>query len=472
MLIVPAVDQKPTTSAWQKKDRDIMKHISIQHTPVIAIVGRPNVGKSTLFNCLSRSKQAIVADYPGLTRDRQYAECHFNNLNYWIIDTGGIDEHTDDPFQTMSQEQIDLALEEADLIFFVVDAKQGLTPQDQHIASILRKRKQPVLVLVNKIDGQDPDQACSDFFGFGMSDVFGISAQQGRNIRPLLSTVFDHCSIEKQEETTAQGIKFACIGRPNVGKSTLANRLLGENRVLVSDVAGTTRDSIMIPFEHHGQSYTLIDTAGIRRRAKIREEIEQFSIVQSIKSIDMANVVMFLLDAKREISEQDCQLLSLLIKRGCPLVLVVNKWDNLSQEDKLAYKMELKRRTPFVDCAKPIFISALYGSAVGHLYEYIHQAHQNQQQAISTALLTKLLKEATTRHPPPMSRGRRIRLRYAHVGGRRPFTIVVHGKQTAALAQSYQRYLLHFFRKHIQLDGIPLHLKCISDDNPYASDKN
>ena len=448
-----------------------MKHIRIQHTPVIAIVGRPNVGKSTLFNCLSRSKQAIVADHPGLTRDRQYAECHFNENNYWIIDTGGIDHHTDDPFQTMSQAQIDLALEEADLIFFVVDAKQGVTPQDQHIANMLRKRNQPVLVLANKIDGLDPNQACSDFFAFGMPDVFGISAQQGRNIRPLLNTIFEHCEIEKQDKSDknkASGIKFACIGRPNVGKSTLANRLLGENRVLVSDVAGTTRDSIMIPFEHHGQCYTLIDTAGIRRRAKIREQIEQFSIVQSIKSIDMADVVMFLLDAKREISEQDCQLLSLLIKRGCPLVLVVNKWDNLSGDDKLAYKMELKRRTPFVDCAKPIFISALYGSAVGHLYEHIHQAYKNMQQSVSTALLTKLLQEATKRHPPPLSQGRRIRLRYAHVGGRRPFTIVVHGKQTASLAQSYQRYLLHFFRKHIQLDGIPLHLKCISDDNPYT----
>lgn len=462
----------PSLSQQQSTLGINMNKIQIQQSPVIAIIGRPNVGKSTLFNYLSRSKQAIVANYAGLTRDRQHAKCQFNGQDYWIIDTGGLVDEKHDLFQTMTQEQVNLAIEEADLIFFVVDSRDGLAPEDEFITQKLRKNKQPVIVLSNKSDGLDPHQASAEFFQLGFSDVFAISAKQGHNINQMLSFVFDHCDIEDTRKMDdPHRIQFACIGQPNVGKSTLVNRLLGENRVMVSNVAGTTRDSIAIPFERNGQAYTLIDTAGIRRRAKIREKIEHFSIVQSLKSMDAADIIVFLLDAQREITEQDCQLLSLLIKKGCPFIWAVNKWDHLSQDEKTEYKAELKRRTMFVDCAEPMYISALYGSNVGHIYKHITKTHRNLYQELSTSSLTEILKEATERHPPPMRDSRRIRLRYAHLGGRRPFTIVIHGKQTQALAQSYIRYLSHFFRKHLKLDGIPLHIKCKSNENPYVGAK-
>lgn len=444
--------------------------------PVIAIIGRPNVGKSTLFNKLTKSQNAVVANYPGVTRDRQYGAGMLGDTSYWVIDTGGIENASHDNFMPdLTRKQIDLAIAEADIALFMVDAIDGITADDYKIAENLRTLAKETIVIVNKTDGCDPNIVAAEFYQLGFAQQIAISASQGRNVTSMINQVLDYCLQHKLYSDIApeqlRGIKMACIGRPNAGKSTLVNRILGEERVIVSDQAGTTRDSIAIPFMHHDQAYTLIDTAGMRRRAKIQNKIEQFSIAQSLRSIHLADVVLMLLDAQREISAQDCQLLSLIINKGSALVVLVNKWDNLEPQLKEDFKADFKRKLSFVDCCKPIFISALHGTNVGHIYAAVQQAYQNQHQELSTNQLTNILHDATTQHQPPMKNGRRIKLRYAHLGGKRPFTIVVHGKQTAKLPQSYSRYIMHFYRKHIKLEGVPLHIKMLSDTNPYATQK-
>lgn len=441
-------------------------------TPVFSLIGRPNVGKSTIFNALTKSKSAVVADYPGVTRDRQYGEGKLGDGTYWVIDTGGIENETHENFMPhLTRAQINQALEESDLVLFVVDAQEELNPEDERIAAELRRLEKPVFVIVNKTDGKDPDVAAAEFYQLGFDKVIPISAHQGRNMKQMIDEALEYC--EKHElgklsiPEQMPGIKMACIGRPNAGKSTLVNRILGEERVIVSDVAGTTRDSIAIPFEHHGKKYTLIDTAGLRRRSKIKDEIEHFSIVQSLRSIHVADVILMLLDARREISAQDCQLLSLIMDKGTALVVLVNKWDNMDAEAKEEFKAEYERKLAFVDCAKVIFISALHGTNVGHIYKAVATAYKNQHQDISTSKLTDLLQDATTQHQPPMRNGRRIKLRYAHMGGKRPFTMVIHGKQTQKLPPSYNRYLMKFMRRHLSLEGVPLHIKMVNDENPY-----
>jgi GTPase len=437
----------------------------------IALVGRPNVGKSTLFNRLTRSRDALVADYPGLTRDRQYGQGHFNEQPFWVIDTGGYEEQDDHALSSRTREQIQLALDEADTVFFLVDTSQGLTPDDHSIASWLRESAHKVFLLVNKSDGQDENIACADFFSLGFKNIIPISATQGRNCNKLLEKVFgtadEENSRQNEEGTPPEGIRIACVGRPNAGKSTLTNRLLGEDRMMVSDVAGTTRDSIFVPYEHEGQAYTLIDTAGMRKRSKVDDLAEQFSVMQTLKAIDHAHVVLYLCDAQREISEQDLRLLGLVMQRGTAVVLVINKWDNLDDEQKTRVKDELERRLPFLDFARRYFISALHGSGVGKLYRAIHEAYDNQQQKPSTSELTRLLERAIEQHQPPLASGRRIRLRYAHFGGHHPFTIVIHGKQTEKLLKSYQRYLVSFYRKALRLTGVPVIVKLVSDHNPF-----
>ncbi|MFY7697884.1 MAG: ribosome biogenesis GTPase Der [Legionella sp.] len=439
--------------------------------PVIALVGRPNVGKSTLFNRLTRTQNALVADYPGLTRDRQYGDANFNKKPYIVIDTGGIGVDDIAVDQLMSK-QSECALTEADIIFFLVDGRVGLTAVDLNIAIRLRKLGKPVYLLVNKTDGLDDELACSDFQTLGFDAIYAISAAHGRGIQPLLETVTATFSPAKQTEEDLKRIKIAFIGRPNVGKSTLINRILGEERVVVYDLPGTTRDSIAIPFQRDEQEYTLIDTAGIRRRSRVDEKIEKFSIIKTLQSIKESHVCLMLIDAKEGLTEQDMHLLGYIVEAGKALVIAINKWDGLDDDHKVHIKEQLSRRLHFANFAKIRFISALHGSGVGLLFDDIKQAYSSAIKIFSTPMLTRLLQDLTEQHSPPLVNGRRIKLRYAHTGGHNPPIIVIHGNQLDSLPDSYKRYLIKSFTHHLQLIGTPLKIEFKGGQNPFKNKKN
>jgi GTP-binding protein len=412
----------------------------INVVPVIAIIGRPNVGKSTLFNCLTRSRDALVADFPGLTRDRLYGEGRLGNRPYIVIDTGGLFGPNDEMSQHTGK-QTQLALAEASHILFLVDARSGLTSADQTIADQLRASGKTITLVVNKIDGLDATTAVSEFYTLGFNQVEAIEDEAG--------------------------IKIAVIGRPNVGKSTLINRMLGEERVVVFDQPGTTRDSIYIPFERHGKHYTLIDTAGVRRKGRIKETIEKFSVVKTLQAIQSCHVAVFVVDAQENITEQDLHLLGFIIDAGKALVIAVNKWDGLSNDQRERIRSELDRRLAFLDFAEIKFISALHGTGVGELYPYIEAAFASANRTLVTSELTRLLEKAIATHQPPAVSGRRIKLRYAHAGGQCPPKIIIHGKQTRSLPESYRRYLIGFFRKALKLTGTPIKIEFRDSDNPY-----
>lgn len=435
--------------------------------PVLALVGRPNVGKSTLFNRLTRSRDALVADFPGLTRDRQYGEGKGADKPYIVIDTGGLEGgETGINFEMASQSL--LAIEEADVVLLMVDGRAGLNPADTQIVEHLRKISKPAILVVNKVDGIDEDVAMGDFYGLGFEKLFPVTASQGRGVKKLLDYVLaDFPEPESEEDREEQGIRIAIAGRPNVGKSTLVNRMLGEERVVVYDEGGTTRDSIYIPFERHGQRYTLIDTAGIRRRGKTTETIEKFSVVKSLTSIQDANVVVLVVDARDGIVEQDLHLLGYVLDAGRALVIALNKWDGMDQEQKDKIKSDIRRRFAFVDFAAIHFISAKYGTGVGDLYKSIHTAYDSAKRQLSTNVLTRVLQDACTDHSPPMVNNRRIKLRYAHAGGQNPPVIVIHGKQTDKLPDSYKRYLEKTFRTVLKLEGTPVRIELRTDENPY-----
>lgn len=474
--------------------------------PVIALVGRPNVGKSTLFNRLTRTRDALVADFPGLTRDRQYGQARFGEQEFIVIDTAGI-YGEEDGIDALMVEQSMQAVEEADLIFFMVDARAGLQPTDEEIALSLRRQEKQVVLLVNKVDGVDIDQVMADFYQLGMPNAYGIAAAQGRGINSLLEESlaevvaqleskpnlddladaveedFDELVEEPElEEADAEEtesipfedlpIKLAIVGRPNVGKSTLTNRILGEDRVVVYDMPGTTRDSVYIPMERDEQDYILIDTAGIRRRAKVNEAVEKFSVIKTLQAVEDANVVLLVLDAHTGITDQDLSLLGFVLNAGRSLVVVVNKWDGLESHERERIKDELDRRLGFVDFARVHFISALHGTGVGHLYESVQEAYQSATKRVSTSLLTRILHGARDDHNPPMVRGRRIKLRYAHAGGYNPPIIVVHGNQVDSLPGSYKRYLMNYFRRSLQIMGTPIKLEFKEGDNPFKDKKN
>lgn len=443
--------------------------------PVIAIVGRPNVGKSTLFNCLTKTRDALVADTPHVTRDRKYGEGEFDGSRYIVIDTGGMETDNSSDIFPLMQKQSLLAIEEANIILFVVDAKEGLTPNDHKVAQTLRHSSKPVFLVVNKTESSDPEIAKADFYQLGFTQVFAIASAHNRGIEKLIKKVLLECPpqpLEIMEETSKEAIKIAFIGRPNVGKSTLVNRILGEERVLVFDAPGTTRDSIYIPFEKQGKDYILIDTAGVRRRTKINETVEKFSVIKSLQTIEAANVVIYVLDAQEGISDQDMRLLDFIISVGKALVVTVNKWDGLSRDQKDRIKNELGRKLEFVSFAKTHFISALHGTGVGDLFKSINSAYQSATKKIGTPLLTRLLQAAVTQHQPPLVHGRRIKLRYAHMGGHNPPIIVIHGNQTESLPKDYLRYLINFFRKQLRLVGTPLRIELKGGDNPYKDRKN
>lgn len=440
--------------------------------PVIALVGRPNVGKSTLFNRLTRSRDALVADQPGLTRDRQFGDGKLGDKPYIVVDTGGLSGE-EDTLDSLMAGQAWLAVEQADVVLFLVDAHAGLMPDDQQIAERLRQTGKPVFVVVNKADGRDADLVNAEFHALGLGAPHAIAASQGRGVKPLINAVLESLpGAGAAPEDVPGGIKVAIIGRPNVGKSTLVNRILGEERVLAYDMPGTTRDSLYLPFERDDQAYVLIDTAGVRRRSRVRETVEKFSVIKTLQAIKDAHVVLMLLDAHQGISEQDASLLGFVLESGRALVLAVNKWDGLEKEQRDWIRRELEARLPFLGFAEVHFISALHGTNVGHLFESITTAYESATRTLSTAALTRLLHDLVEAHPPPLVRGRRIKLRFAHQGGQNPPVIVIHGNQTASVPDSYRRYLINGFQKHLNLEGTPVQVEFRSGDNPFAGKKN
>lgn len=444
--------------------------------PVIALVGRPNVGKSTLFNQLTRSRDALVADFAGLTRDRKYGEGRLGERPFVVIDTGGISGDEAGIDAQMAGQSLQ-AIEEADIVLLMVDAREGLNAGDEALARHLRQRNKPFQVVVNKIDGLQEEVALGDFYRLGMETLFGIAASHGRGVRGMLESVLaPFPQGEPGEEVDgvdrSGSIRVAVVGRPNVGKSTLVNRLLGEERVVVFDQPGTTRDSIYIDYERDGQQYTLIDTAGVRRRKNVREVVEKFSIVKTLKAIDDAHVVVLVMNAHEGIVDQDMHLLGHCIEAGRGLVMAVNKWDGIEADQRDWIRSELQRRLQFVDYADTHFISALHGSGVGLLYRSILAAHASATRKLSTNHLTRILEGAVHSHPPPMVNGRRIKLRYAHAGGQNPPLIIIHGTQTGNVPNSYQRYLENVFRRELELAGTPVRIEFRTGENPYADRRN
>ncbi|MGA7802506.1 MAG: ribosome biogenesis GTPase Der [Gammaproteobacteria bacterium] len=443
--------------------------------PVIALVGRPNVGKSTLFNRLTRSRDALVADFPGLTRDRQYGEGRLGGRPYLAVDTGGLSAQSDGLDGLMAR-QAWQAVEEADCILFLVDARQGVTAADEAVADRLRRTGKAVFLVVNKTDGLDAPVATADFHSLGMGAPIAVSASQGHGISRLMDTALGALPTPEESEAPVSdqeaGIKVAVIGRPNVGKSTLVNRLLGEERVLAYDQPGTTRDSIFIPFERDGVRYTLIDTAGVRRRARVNEAVEKFSVIKTLQAIEAANVVVLVLDAREGVAEQDATLVGQAIEQGRALVVAVNKWDGLSSEQRDRVRRELDIKLPFLGFAELYFISALHGTAVGTLFDAVRRAYDSAVRKFPTPELTRILENAVSAHQPPLVHGRRIKLRYAHQGGQNPPVIVIHGNQTERVPEGYRRYLINTFRKTLRLVGTPLRLEFKTGTNPYKGRKN
>ena len=438
--------------------------------PVIALVGRPNVGKSTVFNQLTRSRDALVANFSGLTRDRKYGEAEWFERRFICIDTAGL-TGTEEGVDTAMAEQSKQAIIEADIVLFIVDCRAGLTPADAEIARHLRVSSKTTYLVANKIDGVDHDLALAPFYELGIERIFPTTATHGRGIKSMVEQVLDTLPEEEQAEDQSghDGVKIAVVGRPNVGKSTLVNRLLGEERVVVYDMPGTTRDSIYIDYERFDKPYTIIDTAGIRRRKNVKETVEKFSIVKTLKAVDDANVVILMIDAREGVVDQDLHLIGHVIEKGRALVVALNKWDGLDQETKEFIKVDLNRRLQFVDFADVHFISALHGTGVGHLYESVDEAYKSATDRFSSNHLTQVLQMAVAEHQPPLVRNHRIKLRFAHTGGHNPPIVVIHGNQTDDIPGHYVRYLEKTFRRALKLHGTPVKLQFKSTDNPFSN---
>ncbi len=439
---------------------------------VVALVGRPNVGKSTLFNVLTRSRDALVADFPGLTRDRKYGHVNYEDNHFVIIDTGGLSGESEALDSEMEKQTL-LAVSECDAVAFMVDARDGLTPADEVIATSLRRAGKNVILVVNKIDGLDSRVVINDFYALGLGEPVAIAASQNRGVHQLTASLVESVEAsgeqEENEQALSKGIRVAIVGRPNVGKSTLVNRFLGEERVVVFDMPGTTRDSVYIPFERDGKEYTFIDTAGVRRKRSVHEAIEKFSVIKSMQAIDSANVVIMMIDARTEIADQDLHLIGYVLEAGRALVLTINKWDGLDEYQKDKILAGLDKQLPFVRFAETFFISALHGSGVGKLYAAIDRAYESATRDYSTSELTRLLEKAVQAHQPPLVHGRRIKLRYAHQGGMNPPRIIIHGNQVEKVPSVYQRYLTNFFRTELKSVGTPIKVEFKgSSANPYA----
>jgi GTPase len=434
--------------------------------PVIALVGRPNVGKSTLFNVLTGTRDAIVADVPGLTRDRQYGFGRVGPVPCVLIDTGGLIENPTG-IEAQMRAQTERAVAEADRLIFLADARAGLSPQDEFVARELRRSGKPVTLVLNKAEGLDPELAAAEFHALGFGEPLTISASHGQGCEELMEQVLAGFAAQPTTQDDSGLIRIAIIGRPNVGKSTLVNRLLGEERVIASEEPGTTRDSILVPFERDGRSFVLIDTAGLRRRSRVEDVVERASVAKTLQAIDEAHVVILVLDAHDTVAEQDASVLGLALERGRALVIAVNKWDGVRGEQREEIHRQLALKLDFVPFAPLHFISARHGTGVGELMHSTVRAYEAAMRTLPTRELTRTLEQALSVHQPPLVRGRRIKLRYAHQGGRNPPRIVIHGNQTASVPDAYTRYLANVFRKSYDLFATPVFIEYRTDANPY-----
>jgi GTPase len=443
--------------------------------PVIALIGRPNVGKSTLFNRLTRSRDALVADLPGLTRDRHYGEGRVGDRPFLVIDTGGFEPVAKNGIMAEMAKQTKQAVAESDVVIFIVDGRQGLTPHDKTITEFLRKSNRSVMLVVNKAEGMKYTSVTADFYELGLGDPYVISAAHGDGVADLVHEALDMAVASLSPEETGagadlqkQGIRLAIVGRPNVGKSTLVNTLLGEERVIAFDLPGTTRDAIEIPFERDGKHYTLIDTAGIRRRGKVFEAVEKFSVVKTLQSISEANVVILLLDAQQDIAEQDAHIAGFILESGRALVVAVNKWDGLQSDQRDDIKSDADRKLNFLSFAKWHFISALKATGIAPMMKSVNQAYAAATANLSTPKLTRALIEAVEHQQPKRKGSIRPKLRYAHQGGQNPPVIVIHGNALEAVGDSYKRYLEKHFRETFSLVGTPLRIEMKSSKNPFS----
>lgn len=441
--------------------------------PVVALVGRPNVGKSTLFNVLTRSRDALVVDLPGVTRDRHYGICRLGPAPFVLVDTGGLSGQ-EDGLDALTARQVRLAIAEADVLVFLVDARDGLLAQDHAILGELRRTGKSMLLAVNKTDGLDEHLALADFAALGFAGTLPLAAAHGRGTDTLLDALgaFLPAQLEAPEQTADSSTRVAILGRPNAGKSTLVNRLLGEERVIVSEQAGTTRDAIHVALERDGRAYTLIDTAGVRRRARIEESVEKFSVIKTLQAIAAAQVCIVMVDARENLAEQDLTLISHVLDEGRALVIAVNKWDDMDAYDREQCQRALDRRLEFVSWARRIFISAKHGSGLRELMRAVDRAHASANVVMSSSRITRILEKAYAEYQPPLVRGHAPKLRYAHPGGHNPPTIVIHGSRTKHIAPAYRRYLENTFRKALKLEGTPIRIELRDSENPYAGKRN
>ncbi len=436
--------------------------------PTIVIVGRPNVGKSTLFNRLTRTRDAIVADVPGLTRDRHYGEGKVGLKPYLVVDTGGLEPTDAEGVYREMARQTRQAVDEADSVLFVVDGRNGVAPQDISIATELRKSGRRLWLVVNKSEGRAHGAATAEFHELGLGDPLPISAAHGENVSDLMDIVLaDYPHAAKDAEDDEKVPRIAIVGRPNVGKSTLVNALLGEQRVVVFDQPGTTRDSVYVDFEREGKRYTLIDTAGVRRKGRVTEAIEKFSVIKTLQSIADANVVVLVLDAQQEISDQDAHIAGFILEAGRALVVAVNKWDGLPEYERGRIKVDLLRKLDFLSFAKLHFISALKGQGVSGVLKSVDNAFAAAMAKLSTPRLSRALIAAVARQQPPRVGMNRPKLRYAHQGGMNPPIIIVHGNSLDHVTEAYKRYLEGRFRKEFDLVGTPMRIQMKSQQNPF-----
>lgn len=443
--------------------------------PVIALVGRPNVGKSTLFNRLTRSRDAIVADYAGLTRDRQYGQGRVGPRPYLVVDTGGFEPVRTEGIVKAMAGQAELAIEEADAVLFICDARSGLTPQDMRIAQFLRRTDRKVVLCVNKAEGLS-DTAKAEFYELGLGEPILISAAHGQGVRDALDAALadfpeDEADEEPSDPDAPRAIKVTVAGRPNAGKSTLINALLGEERLIAFDMPGTTRDAIKVDFEYDGRPYELVDTAGLRRKGKVFEAVEKFSVVKTLQAIEDANVVILVIDAKAGVAESDAHIAGYVLDSGRALVVAVNKWDLLESYEREQASQALEMKLHFLRWARMIRISALKRNGLNHLMRAVDEAHAAAYAKLPTPKLTRALLEAVQRQQPPRAKGGRPKPRYAHQGGSNPPVIVIHGNALEDIGESYRRYLEGYFRDTFNLAGTPLRVEFRTKANPYVDEQ-
>lgn len=446
--------------------------MAIERLPVVALVGRPNVGKSTLFNRLTGSRDALVANYAGLTRDRQYGHASIGGRSFIVVDTGGLVPDDSDPLAVLAEQQARLAIAEADCVVLLVDGRAGLLPADRDIADYLRRSGKMVTLWANKAEGLLAADV-AEFHALGLGPPRRVSAKRGSGVEAALTACLEpyprQADAEVEDETDPERIRVAVVGRPNAGKSTLINRLMGDERLLASDLPGTTRDAISVSFEWGGQAFELTDTAGIRRRARVSETLEKFSIVKALQAVERAQVVIVMVDAQNDIGSHDARLMGLIAQRGRAMVVAVNKWDGLGTARRREVRDVADYRLPFLDYVPLHTISALHGSGLRELMESVVTAWRATTRELPTPELNRVLADAVARHAPHAVLGRRIKLRYAHQAGRNPPLVMIHGNQTAQLKDSYKAYLANVFRAAFKLEGVPLKLEFKTSDNPYRN---